>query len=64
MWSKSTVEIRSTIDSAAVQHRFRLDDGHLRVVGELARRPVEAAATYELTCATQNGLRKPSRIFP
>ena len=58
------IEKVGSIDSSVGQHRFRLDDGHLRVVGELARRPVEAPATYELARAAEDGLRKPLRVLP
>ena len=52
-----------SIDSAVGEHRLSLDDGHLRVVGELAGRPVKAAATYELTRAAEHGLGKSSRVL-
>ena len=52
------------VDSAALDDGFRQCDGHLGVVGELAGRPVETAATDHLALAAQHAVREPCEPLP
>ena len=40
-----------------------MDDGHLRVVGELARSPMEVAASHHLAGATDHRFRESPRVL-
>ena len=52
------------VDATVGEERLGLDDRHLGVVGELARRPPEAAAADHLADAADDRLGEPGRVLP